>query len=653
MRHALKPGRSARRTSILAGAAVLTAGAALPAALVAQAPPAAAATTASATASTSTSTSTATVTVSSAGTGTALTTSDVGLSYEASFLALPSFGQGNQFQYLKTLGASVIRIGGNQVDKTFWTSSNEPQPSWADATITPAGLNALATLANASGWKVILGVNMKQYDPARAADEAAHAEAALGSSLQDIEIGNEPDLYPQYSGNSAQYVTDFHAYVRAITAAVPGVPIEGSDAATSPTGALQTAFVNDQASMATPQISELTSHHYPLSNCGSPNPAPSIADLLSSGTHSKETSAADSAVSVAKRLSLPAVIDEGNSVVCSGVQGVSDVYASALWAVDEELNFAQEGAAGYYMHGTVTQCYGTSSFPYYTPLCAATAADAAAGNLSAQPEYYGLAAVHAVGTGSFLQVSNSASATVRAYAIQHADKSVTVVLDNVADPASNGATTVQVNLPQTFASASRFDLSSSSLSTQSGITLGGQTMHSDGTLPAPTTTSSTVGASTFSAAVPAGDAALITFAGPSGPPSSIPATFVGGLSGKCLSVTGGSTSPGATSDIYTCNGSPSEHWLVNGDGTITGASSGLCLEVQNSATADRSIVGVNTCDGGANQQWTVNSGPGTAGTIVGAQSGKCLSVVGASTANYAEAEIYTCNGSGSESWTEQ
>jgi hypothetical protein len=255
-----------------------------------------------------------------------------------------------------------------------------------------------------------------------------------------------------------------------------------------------------------------------------------------------------------------------------------------------------------------------------------------------------------VGTGSFLQVNNPASATVRAYAVRHADNSVTVVLDNVADPASNGATTVQLNLPQTYGSASRFDLSAASLSTQSGIKLGGQTVQSNGTLAAPTTTSYTVGTNTFSASVPAGDAALITFAAPSG---QAPTTFVGALSGKCLSVTGGSTTPGSTSDIYDCNGSPSEQWLVNANGTVTGGYSGLCLEVQGGATADRSEVGVNTCTGASNQKWTVNSASGATGTIVGAQSGKCLSVVGSSTADYALAEIYTCNGSGSENWSER
>jgi hypothetical protein len=78
---------------------------------------------------------------------------------------------------------------------------------------------------------VILGVNLKQYDPPRAASEAQSARAALGSSLQAIEIGNEPDLYSQYESDPSQYLTDFAAYVAALRQAAPGVPIEGTDAA--------------------------------------------------------------------------------------------------------------------------------------------------------------------------------------------------------------------------------------------------------------------------------------------------------------------------------------------------------------------------------------------------------------------------------------
>ena len=106
--------------------------------------------------------------------------------------------------------------------------------------------------------------------------------------------------------------------------------------------------------------------------------------------------------------------------VCEGQAGVSDVYAAALWEVDDQLVVAREGAQGDYMHGTVVQCDTAKPlFMFYTPLCAPTAADAANGILSAQPEYYGLAAVHEVGTGAFLNLSNPDWASVRAYAIQH------------------------------------------------------------------------------------------------------------------------------------------------------------------------------------------------------------------------------------------
>lgn len=39
-------------------------------------------------------------------------------------------------------------------------------------------------------------------------------------------------------------------------------------------------------------------------------------------------------------------------------------------------------------------------------------------------------------------------------------------------------------------------------------------------------------------------------------------TITGNGSDLCLSVSGGSTAPGATADVYTCNGSASEFWTV-------------------------------------------------------------------------------------------
>jgi Ricin-type beta-trefoil lectin domain/Glycosyl hydrolase family 79 C-terminal beta domain len=581
------------------------------------------------------------ITIAQTTTGTSLADDSLGLSFEASDLALPGFAGGDLAGYLKTLGSSVMRIGGNTSDETFWTSTGQTPPSWSIATITPADLSALGTLAKASGWKVILGVNLKQYNPSAAADEARHAAADLGSSLQAIEIGNEPDGYV----SSSTYFTEFQAYVSAIESAAPGTPIEGSDTSNAPNSSFQTAFVDNEAALSHPNIVELTSHYYPLSACG--GSTSTISDLLGTTAHNDETSIADEAVAAAAKIKVPAVLDEGNSVVCEGQDGVSNVFASALWEIDEQLLNAHEGVSGAYEHGTVIQCdSGKPLFMYYTPLCAPTAADATAGDLAAQPEYYGLAAVHEIGTGDFLDVANPDSTNVHAYAIKHSNGTMTVVLDDFQDPSSNGSTTLQLDLGASFTSGEQVSLTASGgLSATSGITLGGQTVQSDGALAAPTETPLSVDGDTATVTVPAGSAELLTFGAGS---SSSATTFVGSLSGKCLSVTGGSTADDATADIYTCNGSGSQNWTAESNGTIVGSLSGKCLEATGSSTANYAGADIATCDGAANQKWTVNTG----GTIVGAQSGKCLSVTGASTANSALADIYTCNGSASENWAE-
>jgi hypothetical protein len=628
------PRRPGRSVPLLAGVLASTA-LALASGLAAAAAPAGAAT------------APPVITISPTTTGTSLTAASAGLSFEASDLALPGFTAGDLASYLDTISpSSVMRIGGNTVDETFWTATGETAPSWSIATITPADLTALAGLARASGWKVILGVNLKEYDPARAASEAQYAQAALGSSLQAIEIGNEPDLYSQYESDPSQYLTDFAAYVSAIRQAAPGVPIEGTDAAGAPNGSFQQAFVSAQEALPAPQVNELTNHYYPLvsSTCGG---SPTIAELLGTTVRDDESSEADEAVAAAAPLRVPAVIDEGNSVVCEGQQGVSDVFAAALWEVDDQLVMARQGVAGDYMHGTVVQCDTAKPlFMYYTPLCAPTAADATAGDLAAQPEYYGLAAVHDVGTGAFLNMSNPAWADVRAYAVQHAGGTMTVVLDDVDNPSTTGPTTVQLDLPASYGWASQVNLTASGgLTATSGITLGGQAVQADGALAAPNPAGFDVGGDTVTVTVAAGSAQILTFSSV----ASEDTTLVGGLSGKCLSVTGASTAPGATAEIYTCNGSGAENWTLESGGAIVGVLSGDCLQVAGGSTADYAGVVIEPCNGAADQQWTVTG----SGTIVGVQSGLCLSVLGASTANFATADMYACNGSGSESWSQQ
>ena len=153
------------------------------------------------------------------------------------------------------------------------------------------------------------------------------------------------------------------------------------------------------------------------------------------------------------------------------------------------------------------------------------------------------------------------------------------------------------------------------------------------------------------AAVAAGTAlalpAAIYLTAPTAQAAAAAVTVANNNSGLCLSVTGSATSPGAVADIYTCNGSVSENWTVNANGTITGNNSGLCLSVSGNSTALKTTADINTCDGDSSENWTVNAG----GTIVNAAAGLCLSVTGSSTSLKATADLYTCNGSVSENWT--
>ena len=575
-------------------------------------------------------TTSASITVTGTASGHGLPADLVGFSLEASSLSAGDFSGTNLADYLKALGPTgILRLGGNSADETFWTSTGQSAPSWSEGTITPATLTSLDSVLAGTGWKVILGVNLKQFSTSRAADEAKYAAQILGSALAGIEIGNEPNYY--YTSD-ATYFSDFESYVAAIRKAVPGIGIVGPDAGHDQP-AFVAAFAQDEA--AAPDITMLTDHEYPLSVCsGQTN---TISDLLGAGSNTAEQAAADSAFSGGVADKVPAVMDETNSVTCGGETGVSNVFASSLWSLDYSLLLAQEGVQGADYHGSISGC------ALYSPLCVSSGS-----TLTAQPLFYGFLAVNQVGTGSFLTVDNADSANVRAYAVQNGSN-LSVVLDDVQDPSSHGATNVTLTLPESYSQAKSTVLatsSSSGLSATSGVTLGGKQISSSGVFPAPTYTTVPVSGSTVTVSVAAGSATILKLSGGTG--GSPTTTFIGDLSGKCLSVTGASTADGATGELWTCNASPSENWTVNANGTIVGAPSGKCLEVAGSSTANYADVDIASCDGAANQQWTVNSG----GTVVGTQSGKCLSITGAAVANGAVAEIYTCNGSVSENWAE-
>lgn len=439
-----------------------------------------------------------TITVQPDATGTHLLPGFVGLSFGAATVAKDNYASTDLGGFLSTLGhTGVIRIGGNSGDSTFWTSTGEPAPSWATGgVITPIELTHVAEITRPVGWKVILAVNLKHPDPARAADEVKYAHAIFGDSLLAIEVGNEPNFY--YSSPAAYYA-DFEKYAAAIHAAVPGIGLNGPEAETNHSSWLGGFAAADAAN---PDVAGVTDHTYPTIACGGAKVT--IPMLLGTDAVAYEQANTQALLSAAAQLNALPEMTETNSTVCAGAPGVSDVFAAALWALDYNLMIAQDGVVNAEFMGGTTS---TGACDPYTPLCPTT------GDLTARPVYYGLLATELVGTGRFVKVSNPDSADIRAYALKHGSR-LTVVLDDVQDPASNGPTTVTLNLGADFCSGRLTALTTSDpagLSAKTGITLGGQQVGAHGAFPRPQSTPVSLNGQTATVTIPAGSAAIIQF----------------------------------------------------------------------------------------------------------------------------------------------
>jgi hypothetical protein len=309
----------------------------------------------------------------------------LGLSFEAA--ALGQLGQysnrGDLVGLLRSLGSGMLRFGGITSDENVaWSDAATPRPAWASSTIGPAQMNAIGLLARRSGWQVLLTVGLAHYEPTAAAREVAAAHRALGRYLAAVEIGNEPDAYGRHGLRELPWIAQGYEeevsdYREAIEALTPDVPIAGPDVSGS--GAFA-EWGEEEATAQTPAL--LTGHHYPL-GCAQ-TPAPSIEELLSSQTRGRAAHSLASYLAVAHRNGIPLRIDETNTVSCGGVAGISNTFASALWATGYITQAMAAGVAGINLEGNPVNCTG------YTPVCAPDANALAQGALRAQPEWYAL-----------------------------------------------------------------------------------------------------------------------------------------------------------------------------------------------------------------------------------------------------------------------
>ena len=424
-----------------------------------------------------------------------------GLSYEKSQMANPFFSPQNTdaIGLFKLIGPSLLRIGGNSVDKTTWMPNGRGR---ASGQVAPSDIDALAGFLKATGWQVLYGTNLATSTPALAAAEIAYAVQSLGSSLYGIEVGNEVDLYagnyfPSTWGFS-DYLALWQSFVAAIREQSPNVPLTGPVAASNISG-----YVAPFAKAEGENVILLSDHYYR----GNGELATSTVELLVSPDANIVTQAKAMRV-VSQSIDVPYRFAETNSFYNGGAPNVSDAYASALWVIDHLFACASNGAQGINLHGG-----GDSTG--YTPI-----ADSDGVVVEARPEFYGVALFMLAGQGTVQQTAISAGGlNATAYAIQAANGALNIIINN-KDQAQNLNVTIQ--LPRSATAAQLIQMTGAPLDATTGIAIQGATIQPNGVFsPSPALTLPVSG-STVSCYVSPLTAVLIQVAAP----ATLPLTIV-------------------------------------------------------------------------------------------------------------------------------
>jgi hypothetical protein len=437
----------------------------------------------------------------------------LGLSFEASSLPqIATYGaRGNLVGLLRSLGPGMLRFGGISADtRIAWTDRSTPRPAWASSVLEAGDLRRLATLAARSDWRVLLTVGLAHYDPFAAAREVRAAKRALGRWLAGVEIGNEPDAYARHGLRSAPwnpqlYDAEVRAYLKVIRRLAKGVRLAAPGVSGSH------SFIRWGRAVARSQRPALlTGHHYPL-GCHQ-LPPPSITGLLSAQARRLAGVSLARYMSVSRGSRIPFRMDEANSVSCGGSHGISDAFASALWATDYISEAMAAGVSGINLQGNPANCLG------YSPLCATSPGRLARGLLQAQPVWYALLLSRALIGDRPLPTSASSplrpNLSVRA--LLAPDGSLQFVIVE-ADPPGSSPVSVSLRVGRRYPAARMLALRAPSPEATAGVTLGGRPVAGDGTW-APRSAPSSIPAvaGVLTVTIPPSSADLVTVAGPRG-----------------------------------------------------------------------------------------------------------------------------------------
>jgi hypothetical protein len=403
-------------------------------------------------------------------------------------------------------GHPVLRIGGVSADRSWWPIKGYRKPIgiWYD--LTPAWAASLRGLAQAARARLILGLNLEADRPTLVKVESHELVRRIGRRYIDsLQIGNEPNLYttvpwyallngrpvPQYLNTGSPVFSrppsygpaDYAAEVARLEPTLPPLPISGPDASGPDNGAASwmgafARFLHPPGRAVT-----LTAHAYAAIKCVKDPTAwayPSIPHMLTLSASRAQLNGLDGFIALAHSRGDGFRVDELGTVSCSGLSGVSNSMASALWVLDTLFSMDRAGVSGVNLHAV--NGVNALFIPRHSR---------GRWRATVDPWYYGaLMFTQAAPAGArLLPVSNATHADTRVWATLGRDHAVRVLVIN--DSIGSG-TRVLVRNPAGYgrgrATIERLGDSGGAYAT-SGVTLGGRSfgLTTTGVLAAPVT----------------------------------------------------------------------------------------------------------------------------------------------------------------------
>ena len=337
-----------------------------------------------------------------------------GFSFEKSELVSRIFSSGSTqvIAVFKALGQGVMRIGGSAVESIVWDpSATRGQQTGKISSFDVDAFAGFLNQINATkiNWRIIYGIRLRGNTIDLAAQEAVYAASKLGAGLYAFSLGNEPNYttFGTYYAGGVYYDNVFRVQWQTLRNAIlqrmPDAKFVGPDATDGNVTSYTIPFAADPKTGGD-GLESLAQHYYRINDGGRTLDKSTLINMLLTVPDTSLVSLLSKVKTAAGSRKFR--ITETNSVTSGGLDGVSNTYASALWALDHAFTIAKGGASGIHFHG------GDAAF--YTPFTFQSATFKAT-----QPIYYGILFFAMMGSGDLFDLTFDAGRqNISAYAIK-------------------------------------------------------------------------------------------------------------------------------------------------------------------------------------------------------------------------------------------